>query len=265
VDHGQAFNGNGSAARYFAQQPGWWESHYVDAVDEIVEFLAGDGVSLNGRRVLDLGCGDGILTLGLASRSPVASIIGLDLEPVDLEFLAAKALEHGVSVEQPRLAFGLAQNSRFDISDHAMDLVTTWSVFEHVSDVPGLLAEIRRVLVPNGLLFIQIWPLFFSEHGSHLWQWFDEPFAHLRLSDEEFRAQLQERIASPELAEAMLELYASCNRLTLDQLGSALNATGFYIAKVETDRAAAHIPPEVQDMDLSLLTTAGVKILAVSA
>jgi hypothetical protein len=71
-----------------------------------------------------------------------------------------------------------------------VDVVITWSVFEHVSNVPELLAEIRRVLVNDGLLFIQIWPLFFSEHGSHLWPWFDEPFPHLRLEDEDLGAEL---------------------------------------------------------------------------
>jgi 2-polyprenyl-3-methyl-5-hydroxy-6-metoxy-1,4-benzoquinol methylase len=264
VDQSRAFCGDGSAARWFAGQPGWWESHYVDAVDEIVNFLARDGLSLEGRRVLDLGCGDGIISLGLASRSPAGSVIGLDLEPVDMEFLASMAAQHGVAIEQPGLTFGVTQNEGLAIPDDSVDIVITWSVFEHVSNIPGLLAEIRRVLVPGGLLFVQIWPLFFSEHGSHLWQWFDEPFSHLRLDDEEFRSQLRTRVGSQELAEAMLGLYASCNRLTLDQLGSALIEAGFYIGTIETDRAAVHIPPELQHMKLSLLTTAGLKLIAVA-
>jgi SAM-dependent methyltransferase len=264
VGNNGAFSGNRSAARWFAEQPNWWKSHYVDAVDEIVNFLAGDGLSLDGRRVLDLGCGDGIISLGLASRTSVDSVVGLDLEPVDLDFLADKAAKHGVAIDQPRLTFGVTQNTRLALEDQSVDSVITWSVFEHVSDVPSLLAEIRRVLVPGGLLFIQIWPLFYSEHGSHLWEWFDEPFPHLRLDDEEFRSQLHARIGSSELGEAMLELYASCNRLTLDQLGSSLTGAGFFIAKIETDRTSVHIPSGLQHIDLSLLTTAGLKLIAVA-
>jgi SAM-dependent methyltransferase len=260
-----AFSGGPrSAARWFAEQPDWWESHYLRGVDEIVDFLAGDGLSLEGLRVLDLGCGDGILALGLTSRTSAASVVGLDLQPVDMEFLAEKAAEHGISADHPRLKFGVSQEMDLGLPDNSVDLVVTWSVFEHVSDVPGLLKEIQRVLVPDGLLFVQIWPLFFSEHGSHLWPWFDEPFPHLRLNDDDLRAGVQSRTGSSQLAEAMLDLYASCNRLTLDDLGSALVEAGFYVSKIETDRAAVHVPPELQRASLSLLTTAGVKLVAVN-
>jgi SAM-dependent methyltransferase len=249
--------------RWFADQPYWWESHYEDAVNEIVKFLGGDGLSLEGKRVLDLGCGDGILALGLASRIAVDSVIALDVQPVDMDFLATKAAEHGVSVDQPRLTFGVSQDTHLGIPDDSVDAVITWSVFEHVSNISDLLAEIRRVLVTDGLLFIQIWPLFFSEHGSHLWPWFDEPFPHLRLDDDWLGAELRSRTGDSDLTEAVLDLYASCNRLTLDELGSALIAAGFYISKVETEGAAVHVPPELQRMPLSLLTTAGVKLTAV--
>ena len=199
MDQGRAFSGGDrSAVRWFAEQPGWWESHYVEAVDEVVNFFAGDGVSLEGRRLLDLGCGDGIFALGLASRTGADSVIGLDLEPVDREFLADKAAEHGVSTELPRLSFGVSQPTDLGIPGDSVDVVIAWSVFEHVSNVPALLHEIRRVLVNDGLLFIQIWPLFFSEHGSHLWPWFDEPYPHLRLDDDELEAEVRARTASPE-------------------------------------------------------------------
>ena len=144
-----------------------------------------------------------------------------------------------------------------------MDVVIAWSVFEHVADVIGLLREIRRVLVTDGLLFIQIWPLFFSEHGSHLWPWLDDPFPHLCLNDDQLVGEVHARTESPELAQAMLDLYGSCNRLTLDDLGSALIDAGFFISKVESDRTAVHVSPQLQRMPLSLLTTAGVKLTAV--
>ncbi len=190
-------------------------------------------------------------------------MVGLDLYPVDTEFLTATAAEHGVSLDPNRPTFGESRHDNLGLPDHSVDIVITWSVFEHVSNVPELLGEIRRVLVPGGLLFIQIWPLFFSEHGSHLWPWFDEPFPHLRFADDELASELSARTADVELTEAMLDLYASCNRLTLDELGSALVAAGFYISKVETDRTAVHIPPELQHTPLSLLTTDGVKLSAV--
>ncbi len=255
--------GNASAARWFAQQPDWWDGHYVQAVDDIVDFLAGDGLSLDGLRVLDLGCGDGIITLGLASRTKASTVLGLDLQPVDRAFLDGQAAEHGVAVDQPHLTFGVSDRGALPLPDDSVDVVVTWSVFEHVTDIAGVLAEIRRVLVTDGLLFIQIWPLYFSEHGSHLWPWFDEPFPHLRLDEEDLVSQVRRRAESDEVARAMIDLYDSCNQITIDQLGAALNEGGFYISKIETDRVAVHIPPELQQMPLSLLTTEGVKLTAV--
>jgi SAM-dependent methyltransferase len=161
------------------------------------------------------------------------------------------------------LTFGVSQSADLGLADNSVDIVVTWSVFEHVWNLPELLTEIRRVLVPDGLLFIQIWPLFYSEHGSHLWPWFDVPYPHLRLDDDEIMAELRERTGDPDLTESMIHLYSSCNRVTLDELGSALTASGFYISKVETEQSAVHIPPELQHTPLSLLTTAGVKLTAV--
>jgi hypothetical protein len=45
----------------------------------------------------------------------------------------------------------------------------------------------------------------------------------------------------------MFDLYTSCNKVTLDELGSDLIAAGFYISKVETDRTWVHIPPSSSD------------------
>jgi SAM-dependent methyltransferase len=256
--------GDASAVRWFAEQPHWWDSHYVQAVDEIVDFLSGDNLSLGGQRVLDLGCGDGILSAGLASRTSARSVLGLDLQPVDREFLLAKAAEHGVALDQSRLTFGVSNAADLGIPDNSVDVVVTWSVFEHVSNVPDLLAEVQRVLVPNGLFFLQIWPLYYSEHGSHLWPWFDSPYPHLRLQSEELESQLRERTGDAALTGRMLDLFASCNQVTLDELGSALVAAGFYISKVHTDGSTIHVPPELQAMPLSLLTTSGVKLVAVN-
>ena len=264
VDQSRAFCGDGSAPRWFAGQPGWWESHYVDAVDEIVNFLARDGLSLRAGGSLTWAVVTASSRWGWHREVQAGSVIGLDLEPVDMEFLASMAAQHGVAMEQPGLTFGVTQNKSLAIPDDSVDIVITWSVFEHVSNIPGLLAEIRRVLVPGGLLFVQIWPLFFSEHRLPLVAVVRPAVFHLRLDDEEFRSQLRTRVGSQELAEAMLGLYASCNRLTLDQLGSALIEAGFYIGTIETDRAAVHIPPELQHMKLSLLTTAGLKLIAVA-
>jgi ubiquinone/menaquinone biosynthesis C-methylase UbiE len=257
--------GDRSAARWFAAQPGWWQEHYIDAVDQVVDFLAGDGVDLKGARVLDLGCGDGILTLGLYRRAQASSVVGIDLVSVDIAHLTAEAINRGVQPPQPDEAIEFVASTPDVIPspDGQFDVVTSWSVFEHVNDPRSLLAEVRRVLRPGGLLFLQIWPLYGSEHGSHLWPWFDSSFVQHSMTTDEIRHHLSASIGDEDLAEAMFHLYESCNRITVDQLQAALVEAGFFLAKVELETSAFHVPAALQRYPISLLGISGVKILAV--
>jgi ubiquinone/menaquinone biosynthesis C-methylase UbiE len=256
-----AFGGGETAGRWFARQDGWWESHYGDAVDQITDFLEGDGLSLSGCSVLDIGCGDGIIAFGLASRTRAEHVTGIDLEPVDSEFLASMARQHGANWPCPNLTFAVATEEVFPVPDRSVDVAVSWSVFEHVADLPSLLRETGRVLKPGAHFFCQVWPMFHSEHGSHLWNWLD-PFTHLVRPDEELRAAIDERAG--DVAKPMLDLYDSCSRVTVDEIGKRLREAGFYIAKVELLSGGFHVPPELQDLRLSLLGITGFKLLAVN-
>lgn len=258
---GMAFGRGNTAGRWFAEQGGWWESHFDDAVNQLTAFVEGDGLSLVGRRVLDVGCGDGIISLGIASRVGVREVTGLDLEPTDLDFLSNMAGQHGIPWPCSNLSFEVSTNDTFPVPDRSIDLVVCWSVLEHVSNIPSLLAEIGRVLKSEGLLFCQVWPMFHSEHGSHLWNWV-EPFGHLVRQDDELRSIVGQRAGG--LSKVMLDLYDSCSRVTLDQVGSHLNDAGFFIAKVQLLTDPIHVPPELQRTPLSLLGISGFKLLAVN-
>jgi SAM-dependent methyltransferase len=76
-------------------------------------------------------------------------------------------------------------------------------VFEHVDAPVDLLREVFRVLRPGGVILNQVWPLWYSEHGSHMWPFFDETWVHRTRSPEEIAAHLRERLDSRGLAESM--------------------------------------------------------------
>ena len=262
-----AFGGHdASAARWFAAQPGWWHDHYIVAVDAIADFLAGDGLSIVGRDVLDLGCGDGIIAQGMFQRLGPRSIAGVDLVDVDRDFLDRLAIDNGIEplTSADPVRFARSTETGLPAGDRSFDVVVAWSVFEHVADIASLLCEVERVLRPGGLVFLCIWPLWYSEHGSHLWPWFDTPFAHLEMSDDELSDQLRQRTGDAELAQAMLELRRSCNAATVDDLQSAIVDAGLYLAKVELQTGAIHLSPALQRIPVSQLAIAGVKMLAVT-
>jgi ubiquinone/menaquinone biosynthesis C-methylase UbiE len=262
----RAFAGHdGSAARWFATQPGWWEDHYVSAVDQAVRELEGSGVPLAGRELLDIGCGDGIISLGLLRRGGLGQVTGMDIVPTDTAFLDREAERHGVPPVGPddALRFVASEPDTVPFPDGSFDLATAWSVFEHVTEPRPLLRDVHRVLRPGGVLFIQVWPLWFSEHGSHLWPFFDETFVHLTRTPEEILEHLRSRIDDPDLAQSMYDLYESCNRHTVDDIQSALLDAGFGIGKVTLTGASVHLPPELQGVPLSRLAVDGCTILAV--
>lgn len=262
----RAFAGHdGSAARWFATQPGWWDDHYRSAVDQAVHELESSGVPTAGRDLLDVGCGDGIISLGLLRRGGFGSVTGMDIVATDTAFLDEQAGLHGVAPvgADDALRFVTSAPDTAPFPDASFDVATAWSVFEHVTEPRPLLRDVHRVLRPGGVLFIQVWPLWFSEHGSHLWPFFDETFVHLTKTPDEIHRHLHERIDDPALAQSMFDLYESCNRFTVDDIHAALLDAGFGIGKVTLTGASVHVPPVLRPIPLSRLAVDGCTILAV--
>jgi SAM-dependent methyltransferase len=223
----------------------WFEDHYFDAPRQIVEFLAGDGLSLANARVADLGCGDGLIALGLHAAVGPAELVGFDLEPVDEVELLRMAREHGVADALPQaLRFEQSSTHEIPAPDDAFDVVVSWSAFEHVSEPEVIAGEIRRVLAPFGVALIQVFPFYASEHGDHGWS--RPPFAHVITGEDE-------------PAPGSFPL----NKITLDGLDRALRAGGMRTVKVELIHGAFHVPAELEERSLSEMAIGGVKLLAV--
>lgn len=142
-----------------------------------------------GDRVLDLGCGEGRHVHGLYLLG------GLDIVGVDLDEPSLKKAEDGLAMlpkppESPptKVAFetGDATNLRFETD--SFDAVICSEVLEHLPDYDAALAEIRRILKPNGKLCISVphawpericWQLAPPPNGYAF-----EPGGHIRIFDE---------------------------------------------------------------------------------
>ena len=245
----------------------WFAEHYKDAADQVIDFLGGDGVSLAGRTVADIGCGDGIIDLGVAHRAQPSSLVGFDVAPTDVDWLAERARAEGVAEELPDcLEFRTCGPRSLPADDASFDHVFTWSAFEHVEDPVAVFREIHRILRPGGILMLQIWPLYASEHGAHLWQCIPDSFVHLLRSPEEIEREVRATTRyPPEMIEEFLEVFAELNRLTLDDLQRAMLAASLRVAKLEIQAETVHIPPQLARRSLSQLGISGVKLLAVHA
>jgi SAM-dependent methyltransferase len=240
----------------------WFTENFDAAAREILDFLGGDGIELEGKRVADIGCGDGIIDLGLALKGRPAELVGYDLVDVDTEGLLRAARAAGAVEELPEcLRFERSAPVTIPAPDQHFDIVTSWSVFEHVDDPVRLLADIRRVIKPSGYLFIQLWPFYDSEHGGHLWKHYDEPFPHHLHRDETILEQVQGDVATDPRRSADDE-YRSLNRISPDDLQRALMRNGFVVGKLKLLTAAVHVPPELAHRSLVELGVGGVELLA---
>jgi hypothetical protein len=126
-----------------------------------------------------------------------------------------------------------------------------------------VLSEIHRVLRPGGYMFLQIWPLFHSQRGSHLWNWYPEGWEHLQKSADSLHTDISEKLSeSPELLEATLVDLETLNRLTMDQLQDSISASGMTIRRVALQADTINIAPSLLRYRLTDLAISGVKILA---
>jgi SAM-dependent methyltransferase len=241
----------------------WFREHYDDAADQILRFIGDAGRTLEGKVVADVGCGDGIIDLGLVLKGRPSSFVGYDIRETDVDALRRSAAAAGVADELPEsLSFATSLPTGLPADDDTFDAIVTWSAFEHVRQPVPLLAEIHRILKPDGVFFLQLWPFFDSEHGGHLWPHYEEPFPHLLYADEDIREHVRGRRGTDPDRDAVDE-YESLNRITLADLQRALLAAGLIVTKLELMTTAVHIPPQLAHLPLELLGVGGVKLLAI--
>ena len=99
--------------------------------------------------VLDVGCGPGTITAGLARRA--GRVVGLDMSPAMVD--AAREHAAGEGVANATFEVGTAYELPFE--DGGFDVVYAHQVLQHLADPVGALREFRRVLRPGGLVAVR--------------------------------------------------------------------------------------------------------------
>lgn len=102
-----------------------------------------------GERLLDVGCGTGVLLTGLSSAVPEAKLSGVDPSPVMLE-MARRRLDEAVLLER-------SYAERLPFADATFDVVVSTSALHYFRNPLGALREMARVLRPSGRLVLTDW------------------------------------------------------------------------------------------------------------
>ena len=139
-------------AKFSALAHRWWDpTSEFKPLHEInplrlahIERLAG---GLAGKRVLDVGCGGGILAEAMAARG--AAVTGIDLAEKPLKVAALHGIETGSQVEY-RLVAAEALAAEAPAS---FDVVTCMEMLEHVPQPASIVAACGQLVKPGGMVF----------------------------------------------------------------------------------------------------------------
>ena len=104
-------------------------------------------VPLRGKRVIDIGCGGGILTEAMARKGALAT--GIDLSEKALKVADLHSLESGVTVRYENIAaedMALREPASFDV-------VTCMEMLEHVPDPAAIVRACAQLVKPGGHVF----------------------------------------------------------------------------------------------------------------
>jgi len=102
-------------------------------------------------KVLDVGCGPGTITVGLAAHVANGSVVGLDAAPEILE--EARALSEAAG--QRNLRFEIGDVYELAFNDGSFDVVHAHQVLQHLKDPLRALGEMRRVCRPGGIVAVR--------------------------------------------------------------------------------------------------------------
>ena len=129
----------------------WWDTksefkplHEINPLRlEWIDQLAG----VTGKRILDIGCGGGILAEGMASRG--AQVTGIDLSRKALDVARLHLLESGHQVDYREIS---AENLAQELPE-SFDIVTCMEMLEHVPNPASVIESCARLTKPGGHIF----------------------------------------------------------------------------------------------------------------
>lgn len=101
------------------------------------------------RRILDAGCGPGVFTMELAKRHPQAEVLGIDIDGAAVQRAERIAAKAGI----PNCRFVTADVTELGYSEE-FDLAVSVDNLEHVEDDVRAMRNLRRALVPGGVLVL---------------------------------------------------------------------------------------------------------------
>ncbi len=138
-------------AKFEAMAPIWWDKKGAFKALHDINVLRLDYINerapLDGKRVLDVGCGGGILSEAMAVSG--AEVTGIDMGAAPLAVAKLHLKESGLSVDYQH-----ATAEEFsEIHPGGFDVVTCLELLEHVPDPSSVVLACKKLVKPGGHVF----------------------------------------------------------------------------------------------------------------
>ncbi len=137
--------------KFGSQAERWWDPNGEFKTLHDVNPLRLDFIQryadLSGKRVVDVGCGGGILTEGLAKAG--AEALGIDLSEELIDIADLHGLETGIKAMYRKISVEALAEEQAEGFDH----VTCMEMLEHVPDPASIIRACATLVKPGGMVF----------------------------------------------------------------------------------------------------------------
>ena len=131
----------------------WWDTqsefktlHDINPIR--VDYINQQCGGLTGKKVLDIGCGGGILSEAMAAKN--ADVTGIDMAEQSLDVAKMHLHESGLTVD-----YQMITAEQFaDDNEDKFDVVCCLEMLEHVPDPASIINAAAKALKPNGTLVL---------------------------------------------------------------------------------------------------------------
>jgi len=127
------------------------EDDFLQCQKNLTDYCIGKVGKLEGKKVLEIGCGNGIQAIYVIKKYKPAEIIGIDLNENNIKIAKEEALKQGI--ENVKFYIGNAHTLSM-IVDNSVDIVMNIESAFHYPDKEQFLKQVYRVLKPGGKFVI---------------------------------------------------------------------------------------------------------------
>jgi len=192
-----------------------------------------------GKRVLDVGCGHGALSIEIAQGG--GRVVGVDLDEGRIAF-ASRNLAQRFPHLLNRVTFRAVDATSLPV-DQPFDVIVSKDTFEHVADVASLLKALgERLVRPEGLIYAGFSPLYYSPFGDHRRTGLKAPWAHAVVPRRAVYAAAARFNGHP--VGSLLDIGLNGN--TPDQFRAAFDESGLRLLDIAYNRGDKRLLPVLE-------------------